>query len=263
MFSFLKKQNYRILSEIILLLSGLLISKYGIHHTIVVSFGCSLATSAFTAIIFEIILKNDVFEEVKNYLHPSLHLLGRREKLTKIYEENLKKSRSVQIIALTTEKLIDNLGPVLEDKIRNENCEIEILILKPKSVQWGYRLKHEPYNNDVKLIKIQQRMEEWYVSLAEQLKEKLPKGRMHCRYFDTIPYFSLCKCDSSLIIGFLLGMKEGERSHAFITKRENEEFYMDFTKHFTKIWEQSEAGEFIRISPRGCEIVKDNLMFPG
>lgn len=261
--SIFRSQRNRLIAEIFILLIGLLAARLSSSFPFLEKFGYALATSAMSAIVFELILKNDLFDELRTYLHPKLLVLDRRDKLTKYFREMLIGSTAVEIIALTTEKLVDNLGDDIVKKLKTERCSIEILMLHPRSPMWTHRLTHEPDNDRQSLEAIQRRLESWYVALPDKLRRGQILGRLHCRYYDSIPYFSYCRGDKKVVIGFLTSTKEGERTHAAVTESEDLQFYHDFQDHFHHLWSTSADGEFLSISERGVHVNADKLVFCG
>jgi hypothetical protein len=194
-------------------------------------------------------------EEMKHLLQPKLQLLERREQLTSVYQKLLLEGRRIQIIALTGERVIQNCGDIIKSKMLSETCEVQLLILKPMSDMWKYRIQHEPNHRTSadRLLAIQRKNEKWFLDLARSLEGEEVRGSLQCRYFDTIPYFSFCRVDSKIIIGFLNCLHEGERTHAFLTENEGEDFFQDFADHFTVLWNSNENRELVVISERGIQ----------
>lgn len=272
------QQIIRLVCEVALFFVGTTLVGIFDSNEVISKIGYSLITSSLTAFIFELILKNDfieriekhlksqdsLIENVEKHLNSAIQLLPERRKLTDRYKKIYTESKEIKIIALTAEKIIDYSGDLILSQIKEKEVDIEILILNPKSKMWDVRINHEPSHDRAALENIQAKNEKWFKEFAEKMaKEKDIKGYIHVKYYDSIPYFSLCKGDDSVVFGFLTSNSVGERSHAFLSKDKDSKLYQDLIKHFQSQWKDSKNKDLLMVSPRESMFYDDNAKFLG
>ncbi len=270
----MKKKKIRILVEIILLVSGIallyicLYSKFG---DVLTQLAYSFITASLTALFFEFILDDSFESEIKSDLEkiynrispdialkddleklydrlsPDIVLLNQRQELDYYYENLISNAKEINVIALSGQIFIEKLGEIIIHKIKNEQCNIRLLILKEQSGVWKYRLKDDRGFTKENLHNDYLKVEQYFEKVKSDCLPK-PQGTLTVKAHSRLPYFAYCKCDAKMVLGFYLSHKRGSGSHAYVIEEKSPELYDSLNTHFHTLWSQAEE-ELLRIAP--------------
>lgn len=256
----MKDRKVRILGELIIILTGVVLLLLFEQNSLIKSVGIGLVTAGIASLLFEGILKEEFINELKKTLSPNVKILGLRQNMDNIYLELFRSARKqIDIMALTSEGMMKTYGKHLENKIMTESCDIRILILNYDSKLWDYRIKEEGGSFSRRILEeISKKVLEFYKGISNSIAKKVSsneeiKGSLAVKLHENIPYSAYFRADEKLIVGFYYSYTTGNRSHA-IEVSPNSDLFNSLERHFDAIWNKSKTKELINISYRGIKI---------
>ncbi len=197
------------------------------------------------------LLKN--FDDIERAMTPPLELLGPRENLRDFYDEHFNEAtKYVDIMALTSENLMNFYGERLLHKIMSGRCNIRIMILDPdpESPLWELRIKDERDAGGPTIEGVTKQIEE-AIDFYQGLQAKIPTGQkslgsLTVKLHKSIPYFSYFRADDKISLGLYYSFTVGVKAPA-ISVGPRTDLFKHLEQHFDAIWGRKENKEIISI----------------
>jgi hypothetical protein len=172
----------------------------------------------------------------------TLQPLGIRQKLDEVYKKYFDEATvRIDIIALTLENAMKSYGKQrFIKKIRQETCEIRILILDPESDLWKCREKDERSGSQTRARSVFKKTQIFFKRINNSIKPGSCLGSIVVKKHNRIPYFAYFRADNKTILGFYYSFTFGATSHT-VDVSSGSDISNALERHFNQIWGSSDA----------------------
>lgn len=234
-------------SGIIVILIGILIMKYAVVSTILLSIGTSmLATAIVTKINSSYMLKTLQMENLLTTWQ--LHNIYETKSEMNILDANEALSQCHACIDIIAEGLSNYRAVkenILKEKILHHNVTVRIISCDSEKML-KLRFQDETGNpaGDDSAVQHVIDLEEWVRALRDELGSD--KDRLQIRYHSSYPGLSYLKIDSMLFVSANLWKKPSQQSFAlnFNTEGKGGKYFVDY---FQSLWDSSFVHETCRL----------------